>query len=74
MNEAQRPVVCSAKACRATATHAVIWRNPKLHKPDRRKVWTACPEHHEHLADFLDLRGFLIEVVAVQDLNPERDG
>ena len=23
--------LCSAKGCRRTAGHAVIWRNPKLH-------------------------------------------
>lgn len=74
MNEAQPDVVCSAKACRATATDAVIWRNPKLHVEGRRKVWTACPQHTESLSSFVDLRGFLIEVIPVQDLQPDRDG
>lgn len=66
-------LVCSAKGCRAAATHAVIWRNPKLHDAARRKVWTACPDHREHLSSYVDLRGFLIEVVAVSELGP-RDG
>jgi hypothetical protein len=66
-------LVCSAKGCRAAATHAVIWRNPRLHRPDRRKVWTACPDHRGHLSSYVDLRGFLIEVVPVGDLGP-RDG
>ncbi|MGB3186187.1 MAG: hypothetical protein WBG36_02675 [Ornithinimicrobium sp.] len=74
MRQGQPPVVCSAKACRAAATHAVIWRNPRLHTASRRKVWTACPDHHESLAGFLELRGFLIEVIAVEELKPERDG
>ncbi|CAN5359140.1 hypothetical protein BH23ACT6_BH23ACT6_01360 [soil metagenome] len=74
MSEAQSPVVCSAKACRATATHAIIWRNPRLHTESRRKVWVACGDHRDTLASFVDLRGFLIEVIAVQDLRPERDG
>lgn len=39
-----------------------MWNNPKLHTPERRKVWLACEEHRQHLADFLDVRGFLIEV------------
>jgi len=53
---------CSAKGCRAPAAWSVVWNNPKLHTPDRRKVWLACEEHRQHLADFLDVRGFLIGV------------
>lgn len=63
-------VVCSAKACRAVATAAVVWRNPRLHTPERRKVWVACAEHTETLRTFVDLRGFLIEVVPVDRLGP----
>jgi hypothetical protein len=65
--------VCSAKGCRATARHAVIWNNPKLHTADRRKVWLACDEHEKSLADFVALRGFLLEVVPVGQLT-EADG
>ena len=61
-------LVCSAKACREMATNALLWNNPKLHTPDRRKVWLACPRHTESLADFLRLRGFLRDVVAVDDI------
>lgn len=60
--------VCSAKGCRAPAPHAVVWNNPKLHKPERRKVWLACDEHEKALADFVAMRGFLIEVVPVEAL------
>ncbi|MGC1206347.1 MAG: hypothetical protein WA880_00160 [Ornithinimicrobium sp.] len=74
MSRSGREVVCSAKACRSTATHAVIWRNPKLHTQARRKVWTACADHVETLRTFVDLRGFLIEVIRVEDLQPDRDG
>lgn len=56
------------------ATHAVIWRNPKLHTASRRKVWTACPDHRDSLSSFVDLRGFLIEVIPMQELQPDRDG
>jgi hypothetical protein len=54
--------VCSAKGCRAPATHAVVWNNPKLHTPDREKVWHACDAHVEHLSQFVQIRGFLIRV------------
>jgi hypothetical protein len=60
--------VCSAKGCRATAQHAVIWNNPKLHTAERRKVWLACADHRQSLSDFVALRGFLIEVIPVEDL------
>lgn len=64
------PPVCSAKGCRREATAAVIWRNPRIHTAQRRKVWVACPDHVEHLRTFVDLRGFLIEVLAVDELGP----
>ena len=66
-------LVCSAKGCREAATDAVVWRNPRLHTADRRKVWLACGEHREHLREFVQLRGFLIEVVPVEALT-EADG
>ena len=65
--------VCSAKGCRAAAAHAVVWRNPKLHVEGRRKVWLACDEHQQSLADFVGLRGFLIEVIPVAELT-DADG
>jgi hypothetical protein len=65
--------VCSAKGCRAEARRAVVWNNPKLHTPERRKVWLACDAHEKSLADFVALRGFLIEVVALDDLT-DADG
>ena len=57
------PVICSAKGCTEPAAWDLRWNNPKLHTPDRRKVWTACPEHRTSLADFLGARGFLRETV-----------
>ncbi len=44
-----------------------MWNNPKLHTPDRRKVWTACDEHREYLSTFLDMRGFLRETVPMAE-------
>ena len=41
VSENESPAICSAKACRAFATWAVVWNNPRLHTPDREKVWVA---------------------------------
>jgi hypothetical protein len=42
---------------------SLLWNNPKLHTPDRRKTWLACDEHKESLSEFLKARGFLRDVV-----------
>lgn len=55
--------VCSAKGCQLPATWALLWNNPKLHTPDRRKTWLACDDHRDSLSDFLAARNFLKEVV-----------
>lgn len=57
-----RPI-CSAKACRADARWVLVWNNPKVHTPDRRKTWLACDEHRESLGQFLAVRGFLKDTV-----------
>ncbi|NDZ79400.1 hypothetical protein G3I19_12905 [Streptomyces sp. SID10853] len=59
--------VCSAKGCRADAVWVLAWNNPKLHTPERRKTWLACADHREHLSQFLGVRGFLKDVVALAD-------
>ncbi|MCT9930784.1 hypothetical protein N5079_11200 [Planotetraspora sp. A-T 1434] len=56
------PLVCSARGCGAVAVYAVVWNNPKIHPPEREKVWMACEDHRQSLADFLDARGFLRRV------------
>lgn len=58
-------MVCSARGCRAPASYALVWTNPKVHAPEREKTWVACEEHRQSLADFLDLRGFLRRVEAL---------
>ena len=55
--------ICSARGCSAPATWELRWNNPKLHTPDRRKVWLACEDHKTSLSDFLGARSFLREVV-----------
>ena len=54
--------VCSRRGCGDPATWSLSWNNPRVHTPERRKVWLACDEHHAHLADFLGQRGFLKSV------------
>ena len=56
--------ICSAKGCAATASWSLLWNNPKLHTPERRKTWLACEDHRESLSDFLGARDFLRDVVA----------
>ncbi|GHJ06850.1 hypothetical protein TPA0907_12170 [Micromonospora humidisoli] len=46
---------------------ALRWNNPRLHDPERRKTWLACPAHRGSLGDFLDARGFLREVTALPE-------
>ncbi len=62
---------CSRAGCREPAEWALIWRNPKIHTPDRRKTWLACEEHLEYLREFLAARSFPLEVISVSDLPTE---
>lgn len=55
--------ICSARGCREPARWQLLWNNPKLHTPDRRKTWLACDTHRESLEAFLGARGFLKETV-----------
>jgi hypothetical protein len=63
-------MVCSARRCTCGAQWALLWNNPSLHTPDRRKVWLCCDEHTDHLTRFLEARGFLKGVVGVDELLP----
>ncbi|MFI7215171.1 hypothetical protein ACIBP4_20230 [Micromonospora maritima] len=60
-------LICSARGCRAPAVFQLRWHNPRLHAPERRKTWLACPAHRASLGDFLDARGFLREVVRLPE-------
>ena len=64
---ADSPPICSAKGCREQAEWVLGWNNPKVHAPNRRKTWVACEAHRQQLADFLDARGFLRDVVAISE-------
>lgn len=61
--EVDGPAPCSAKGCQQPATWQHLWNNPKIHTPERRKVWLACDDHRTSLADFLSARGFLKDTV-----------
>ncbi|QLD12936.1 hypothetical protein [Microbacterium oleivorans] len=58
-------VECSRAGCRASARWRVVWRNPRIHTAERRKVWTACDEHVAYLREFLAARDFPVAVEPV---------
>ena len=61
-------LVCSSKGCRSQARWALRWNNPKLHTPERRKVWLACGDHRQHLENFLTARSYLCDTIPTSDL------
>lgn len=52
----------------------VVWNNPRIHQPERRKTWLACAEHRESLADFLRVRSFLRDVVELDRWRAQEAG
>jgi hypothetical protein len=56
---------CSRKGCRQDAAWLLEWNNPRIHAPERRKTWLACPEHRDWLADYLRSRGLLKDVLSL---------
>jgi hypothetical protein len=62
---ADEALTCSARGCTRAASWQLLWNNPRLHTPDRRKTWLACDDHRESLSDFLGARGFLRDVEPV---------
>ena len=60
-------LICSARGCTAPATADVRWNNAKIHPPERRKHWLACPEHTESLRGYLSARGMFREVVPLTE-------
>lgn len=49
--------ICSRKACKQNAVWRLLWNNPRIHTPERRKVWLACNEHCQWLEEYLTVRG-----------------
>lgn len=58
---------CSRAGCTAPADWNVNWRNPRIHGPERVKVWLACAEHREFLQEYLSSRGFPVLVTDVSE-------
>lgn len=59
---------CSRAGCRDRSEWAILWRNPRIHTPERRKTWLACEAHIEYLWEFLAARSFPLEVIPVAEL------
>ena len=57
---------CSRAGFRADAAWQVIWRNPRIHTADRRKIWAACDEHVEYLREYLATRNFPVDVAPLE--------
>ncbi|MEA5454393.1 hypothetical protein SPF06_06630 [Sinomonas sp. JGH33] len=55
--------VCSRKGCRNAAAWQLLWNNPRIHTPERRKVWLACEEHRAWLEDYLQTRSLWKETL-----------
>lgn len=53
---------CSRAGCLADAQWQVVWRNPRIHTEDRRKIWVACDDHVAYLRDFVAARDFPVAV------------
>jgi hypothetical protein len=64
------PPTCSAKGCQSPASWSLLWNNPKIHEPERRKNWLACDEHRESLGDFLRARSFLRDIEPIETSAP----
>ncbi|MFC5501606.1 hypothetical protein ACFPJ4_05040 [Lysinimonas soli] len=60
----EAPVRCSAAGCTDSAVWRINWRNPRIHAPERVKVWLACQAHRDHLTGYLGSRGFPVLVTA----------
>ncbi len=58
---------CSSSGCTADAMWRVNWRNPRIHGPERVKVWLACDDHREHLGQYLATRGFPVVVTPLAE-------
>ncbi|MGH3560642.1 MAG: hypothetical protein ACRDTN_02250 [Mycobacterium sp.] len=52
----------------------MLWNNPKIHTPERRKVWLTCDDHRQYFRDYLSSRNFLKNEVPVDELEREHEG
>ena len=73
LGEARGPeaLVCSRKGCREAAAWKLLWNTPKIHTPDRRKIWLACESHRDWLETYLRERLLYKETQPVDDAAKE---
>ncbi|GAA5229076.1 acetone carboxylase [Paeniglutamicibacter antarcticus] len=64
------PPRCSRKGCRTDATVRLLWNNPKIHAPERRKTWLACDGHADWLENYLSERLLFKERLPLEDPTP----
>jgi len=57
---------CSRAGCSLPAAWNINWRNPRIHGPERVKIWLACDDHREYLHDYLDARDFPVVVTPLE--------
>lgn len=62
----ERAPICSRKACGDPACWQLLWNNPRIHTPERRKTWLACDQHRDWLEDYLRTRGLWKETAPLQ--------
>lgn len=55
--------ICSRKGCDAEPQWCLVWNNPKIHAPERKKIWLSCENHRQWLENFLKQRQFWKETV-----------
>jgi hypothetical protein len=58
---------CSRASCSNPAGWNINWRNPRIHGPERVKIWLACDEHRDYLHDYLEARDFPVVVTALDE-------
>ncbi|WP_258059137.1 hypothetical protein [Arthrobacter sp. B1805] len=62
--------VCSRKGCRSDAEWQLMWNNPRIHTPERRKAWASCPDHVEWFEEYLRARGLWKETLPLASDRP----
>lgn len=67
------PAVCSRKGCRQPAAWRLLWNNPRIHTPERRKTWLACGEHRSWLEEYLQTRDLWKETLPLAEAPVARD-
>lgn len=62
--------ICSRKGCRSGAGWQLLWNNPKIHTPERRKAWASCTDHVEWFEEYLRNRGLWKETLPLSPGHP----